>query len=113
VKRRPARGDAPPVDGRLLFFALLLGGGAAIAGGDVGVLALAPAVVIALVVARRRYPGAQLLVAMRTRTTRPLRRRGLAPMLGAGRSFLIAPRGGLLLARSLANRPPPALLPAR
>ncbi len=76
-------------------------------------LALAPAVAIALLVSRRRYPGSRLLVAMRSRRGHASRRRGLAPMRGAGRRFVSAPRGGLLLARSLANRPPPLLLPAR
>jgi hypothetical protein len=112
VRRRPAHRGVLPVDGRLLAVALLLGAAAAVAGGDLGVLALAPAVAIALVVSRRRYPGARLLVAMRTRGMRAVRR-GLAPMRAAGRAFVIAPRGGLLLARSLANRPPPVLLPAR
>ena len=85
----------------------------ALIGGDAGVLGLAPAVVIALVLSRRRYPGARLLAAMRSRAARRCPRRGLAPLTATARVRATAPRGGLLLARSLAIRPPPLALLAR
>ena len=85
----------------------------AVAGGDAGVLGLVPALLIAMLLSKRRYPGARLLVAMRSRAAIAARRRGLAPIGAAVRVLAVAPRGGLLLARSLANRPPPVLLLAR
>jgi hypothetical protein len=96
-----------------VFAALACAAAVAVTAGDSGVLALAPALLVALAVSRRRYPGAQLLLAMRARSARSARPRGLAPIRSAGRALLTAPRGGLLLARSLADRPPPGLLPAR
>ncbi len=117
MTRRTAHRGALPAHGRLLPFAVFAAfacaAGVAAAAGDTGVLALVPALLVALAVCRRRYPGAQLLLAMRTRNARASRERGLAPIRSAGRTFFAAPRGGLLLARSLANRPPPGLLPAR
>ena len=78
-----------------------------------GVLALAPAVLIALLVSRRRYPGARLLVAhAHPRGCLPRGSRPRADAAAAGRRFVTAPRGGLLLARSLANGRR-RLLPAR
>jgi len=116
VKRRSASRRALPASRRWLAVVLCLAIGsaaaAALAAGDAGVLGLAPALLIALLVCRRRYPGANLLVAMRSRALRRQPRRGLAPLAAAARALTVAPRGGLLLACSLAVRPPPGALPA-
>ena len=85
----------------------------ALAGGDVAVLGLAPPVLIALALSCRRYPGARLLVAMRSRSFPHAAGRGLGALVAHGQAVVAAPRGGLLLARSLAVRPPPVVLPAR
>jgi len=96
---------APVVGFALVSVAII-----ALACGDAGVLGFAPALLIGLVLSRRRYPGARLLVAMRRRAASAPRRRGLTPIGAAVGLLAVAPRGGLLLARSLANRPPPPLL---
>jgi hypothetical protein len=74
-------------------------------GGD-GLLGLMPALLLALTLLARRYPGERLLLAARVaRRSRRPRPRSAAPR----RPRLVAAvaRGGLLLARSLAVRPPP------
>ncbi len=115
--RRSAPRGALPAGRRPLAFALCVALGCAaavaVAGGDAGMLALAPALLIAALVSRRRYPGAKLLIAMRSRALGIARRRGLARIAATGRAVVVAPRGGLLLACSLAHRPPPGVIPAR
>jgi hypothetical protein len=81
--------------------------------GDVGVgiLHLLPAAAIIAPLLLGRYLGADRLVALAARRTgrrRPARTAGRAK-----RAPGILPRGGRLLAASLAERGPPALLPAR
>jgi hypothetical protein len=73
-------------------------------------LFLLPAIVVVLPLLARRYPGEKALVALRR--TSPLRptRAERAP-LDHGRTEVSTPRGGLLIGRSLAVRPPP-LAPA-
>lgn len=70
-------------------------------------LALAPALVIVATLLAGRYPGARALAALAARARRRPAPAALpaAPLLG-GR---IVPRGGLLLAASLAGRAPPEL----
>jgi len=69
-------------------------------------LFLLPTIVVVLPLLARRYPGEKMLVALRRakglRPPRPER----AP-LDHGRTEVPAPRGGLLIGRSLAVRPPP------
>ena len=117
MTRRSVLRGAPPARRRWLALTLCAALGSvavvALTGGDAGVLGLAPAVLIALLLSRRRYPGAHLLLAMRSRAARRSPRRGLAPIAVAARALATAPRGGLLLARSLAVRPPPLALAAR
>jgi hypothetical protein len=64
-----------------------------------------------LLLTTRRYPGERLLAALQARRSGRVRttRRLTAPRVGAART----PRGGLLIASSLAVRPPPALAAAR
>jgi hypothetical protein len=73
-----------------------------------GLLYLLPALTLALVLLARRYPGERALIALRreprnARWPHP-RSRVPTPRLAS----LAPPRGGLLIARSLAVRPPPA-----
>ncbi len=85
---------------------------AAIASVDLSVLGVLPALALALLLALRRYPGERTLVALRR--AREGARRGASPTLTGPRLWRgpAVPRGGLLLACSLANRPPPRTLPA-
>jgi hypothetical protein len=95
---------------RVLGLALLASGfGWAIAHGiDGGALFLAPAVLLALPLLLGRYVGEERMVAL----LRPVRRARAvrAPRrVGASRPPLVIHRGGELIARSLAVRPPPLL----
>ncbi len=74
-----------------------------------GVLYLAPALLVAVVLVARRYPGERLLARWARRG--PRRRPTAVPRcLTPGRVGLAAlPRGGLLMAFALAVRPPPAV----
>ncbi len=84
-------------------------GGAAAA----GLLFMAPALALAAMLSRRRYPGERLLGA---RLGRDPERRTARAGHGRRRRLPISrtrvPRGGLLMAFSLAVRPPPRLQPA-
>jgi hypothetical protein len=75
--------------------------------GGVGLLFVLPALLFALVLFARRYPGERLLVAVRAarRTRRP--RAQSRSRLHARPAATTIARGGQLLARSLAVRPPP------
>jgi hypothetical protein len=82
---------------------------AAIASGSADVLCLAPALLFGCVLLARRYPGDRLLARLARRT--PCRRRAI-DCSPARRPRFVAqvPRGGLLMARGLAVRPPPLAL---
>jgi len=74
-----------------------------------GLLFLAPALALALVMLVRRYPGERQIAALAARR-RGVRRRGASPALcaPAGRApWALVPRGSALLACALATRPPP------
>ncbi|MDX6556238.1 MAG: hypothetical protein QOD86_2433 [Miltoncostaeaceae bacterium] len=93
--------------------AVLLGAAACAAllavAGPGGLAHLLPAVILAVLLATDRYPGARRLA--RTRRERRPPRRG-APRQAAPRAPAAwAPRGGLLIARGLAVRPPPSATP--
>jgi hypothetical protein len=76
-----------------------------------GILFLLPALALALVLLARRYPGEHTLTRLRaSRRARWARPRASLPR--AARRHAVAAHGGLLIARSLAVRPPPALHPA-
>jgi hypothetical protein len=82
----------------------------AVAAESRGLLFLLPAVLLASVVARRRYPGARLLVALRQRRATSARwPRARSARSTRARALTAAVHGGLLIARSLAVRPPPRL----
>jgi len=73
---------------------------------DPGALRALPALVLPLLLALRRYPGERILVVLSTaRRKSRLRPRSSTPV--QGRAQVATPRGGLLLACSLAVRPPP------
>jgi hypothetical protein len=72
-------------------------------------LCLLPIAAIALPLLARRYPGERLLLAARRDRGRRLPR----PLIAAvshGRELVVAVHGRELIARSLAVRPPPALV---
>lgn len=75
------------------------------------ILFFLPALALAFVLLMRRYPGERTLVRLATpRRTRWARLRASVPR--GARSSAVAAHGGLLIARSLAVRPPPAALAA-
>jgi hypothetical protein len=70
-------------------------------------LCLAPALLLALALLARRYPGERLLATLAGRERRRRVRPG--PIRSSSRSAEIhVPRGALLMAFALAVRPPPA-----
>jgi hypothetical protein len=75
-------------------------------------LYLVPVLVLALPLLARRYPGERRLVALACAShgPRPPARARVNPCV---RSRAAVPRGGLLIASSLAVRPPPALVVVR
>jgi hypothetical protein len=78
---------------------------------DPSAVCLLPALVLVVPLVARRYPGERVLAKLATgwRRRRP-RARSSTPRPRA--VFAAVPRGGLLLARSLAVRPPPVLASA-
>jgi hypothetical protein len=75
------------------------------------ILCLLPALALALTLLVRRYPGERALIALRGEPRARRTRRSFSA--GGYRSVVLAAvHGGLLIARSLAVRPPPALAPA-
>jgi hypothetical protein len=75
------------------------------------ILCLLPALALALVLLTQRYPGERVLIALRGEPR--VRRPRAHPVGSTYRSVILAAvHGGLLIGRSLAVRPPPALFPA-
>jgi hypothetical protein len=72
---------------------------------------LTPALALLALLALRRYPGERALLATiaRRRAPRPARERAHSTGSFAPRPRALLPRGGRLIARALAVRPPPAL----
>ncbi|HTA35947.1 MAG TPA: hypothetical protein VK761_04450 [Solirubrobacteraceae bacterium] len=75
-------------------------------------LCLLPVAAVVLPLLARRYPGERVLLALR-RTSRKRTPRARPYLTSRGRTVVVAVRGSSLLGRSLAVRPPPALLAAR
>jgi hypothetical protein len=74
---------------------------------DPSVLCALPALVLPLLLALGSYPGERILAVLSgARPERPRRARSSVPL--RARSEVFVPRGGLLLACSLAVRPPPS-----
>ncbi|HEV3320105.1 MAG TPA: hypothetical protein VG053_10350 [Solirubrobacteraceae bacterium] len=75
------------------------------------ILCLLPALTLAIPLLARRYPGERVLIALRSEPR--ARRARPRPAASTCRGFvLIAVRGGRLIGRSLAVRPPPVLAAA-
>jgi hypothetical protein len=82
---------------------------AAIVSGNTDVLCLLPPLLLGCVLFARRYPGERLLARFARRSAGA--RRPIGPSLApVGRVASEMPRGGLLMGRSLAVRPPPLAL---
>jgi hypothetical protein len=80
-----------------------------------GLLFLAPALVLALAMLVRRYPGEGRIVALAARRRPAAPRRSPTWVLAAVATrapWALVPRGSALLACALATRPPPAALPS-
>jgi hypothetical protein len=71
---------------------------------------LLPALMLGLALARRRYPGERRLLALIGARPAPPRHRTATQTPTRGRPRAAMPRGGRLIAFSLAVRPPPALV---
>jgi hypothetical protein len=82
-------------------------------GGD-GLLCVLPALLLALTLLARRYPGERLLVAARAARCARRWSRARSQVRRRATPTVMIVRGRLLLARSLAERPPPraAALPS-
>lgn len=72
-----------------------------------GILFLLPAIALAFALLLRRYPGERTLARLAAPRRRAAWARPRASVPHAARSFVVAVHGGLLIARSLAVRPPP------
>jgi hypothetical protein len=96
--------------GMPLALAVALACCAAGALGADGLLFLAPALLLAVPLLARRYPGERLLLALAARR-RPRRARARFSARTSPRRAQSMPRGGLLMGFALAVRPPP-LAPA-
>jgi hypothetical protein len=77
-----------------------------------GLLFMAPALLFALALLTRRFPGERQLVALASRRRRRARRAPLRVNMAARAPCALVPRGSALLAGALATRPPPAALPS-
>jgi hypothetical protein len=69
-------------------------------------LYLLPPLLLIAALLLRRYPGERQLIAL-ARARRKPRRRCIAPAWSQSRPSALLPRGGKLIASSLAVRPPP------
>jgi hypothetical protein len=74
-----------------------------------GLLFMAPALVFALVLLSRRFPGEERLIALAVRRSRRPRRAPLRVAVVARPPSALVARGSALLAHALATRPPPGV----
>lgn len=99
------------VPARVAIAALVVSGLAVPGCGEV-LLACAPLIALLGGLLHDRYPGERLLADLIDRRAAHRRRPAIVHLQAFRRApRLCLPRGGLLLARSLAVRPPPAVLP--
>jgi hypothetical protein len=75
---------------------------------DTDALIAVPALLLLLLLATGRYVGSERLVRLVRRLPRPRRRTGARVVVRRRSAFRPSPRGGLLIALSLARRGPPA-----
>jgi hypothetical protein len=90
---------------------VLIAAAAALVMIDPSALLLQPALALAVLLAARRYPGERTLVALSASRGRPRVQAPSSIELPCSAEIAL-PRGGLLLGRSLAVRPPPTAAPA-
>jgi hypothetical protein len=96
-----------PSGAALVALGLLCAAAPALLWLDPTALCVLPALVLIVLFVLRPYPGERVLAAVARARRRPRRpARSSAPVALEAR--VLVPRGGLLLARSLAVRPPPA-----
>ena len=98
---------------RARVLVVLLGGSvvfalAVVVGSASMLLHLLPALALAAPLILRRYPGERRLLALIAGRSKP-RRRASSRVTATARPRALVPRGGLLIACSLAVRPPPRL----
>jgi len=74
---------------------------------DPTALCALPALVLPMLLVLRRYPGERILAVL-SEARRRRRQRPCSSVVPSARLEVGLPRGGLLLARSLAVRPPPS-----
>jgi hypothetical protein len=86
---------------------------AAAAGVPADALIAVPALLLLLPLVAGRYVGAERLVRLARRVPRPRLPRGARALVRRRPALRSAPRGGLLIAVSLARRGPPASAAAR
>ncbi|HEX3432692.1 MAG TPA: hypothetical protein VHT25_01380 [Solirubrobacteraceae bacterium] len=87
--------------------------GVALACESRGLLFVLPALLLVGLLLARRYPGERLLTALRERHSQITRwPRARSARSARARALTAVVHGGLLIARSLAVRPPPRLLRA-
>jgi len=72
-----------------------------------GLLFMAPALLFALLLVARRFPGERRLNALASRHRRRPRRAPARIAVARRTPWALVPRGSELLARELATRPPP------
>ncbi|MHB8233695.1 MAG: hypothetical protein ACYDHT_03490 [Solirubrobacteraceae bacterium] len=94
-------------------FSTVLLSGVALACESRALLFVLPALLLVGLLLGRRYPGKRLLVALRERHAQTARwPRARSARSTRARALTTVAHGGLLIARSLAVRPPPRLLRA-
>jgi hypothetical protein len=84
-----------------------------VAGVGADALIAAPALFLLLPLVAGRYVGSERLVRLARRVPRPALRRGARRVVRVRPARRVGPRGGLLIAVSLARRGPPASVAAR
>jgi hypothetical protein len=80
----------------------------AVVSGASDLLCLLPAALLACLLLARRYPGERALIALRRKRVERRWARPRSSLAARPRVLTAAVHGGLLIARSLAVRPPPA-----
>lgn len=101
------------VTGRVELLATGLAAALAVAdfvGGSVGLLYLAPAILLTALLLGGRYPGERVLARAVVRARRPVRRRRLSRTRLPRPPRRTTPRGGRLLCAGLAGRGPPTVV---
>jgi hypothetical protein len=82
----------------------------AVVSGSTDLLCVLPALLLACLLLARRYPGERALIALHARRRAGARWTRARSVKSARARAIVAPvHGGLLIGRSLAVRPPPAL----